>query len=98
MVHSGEYGHYEATVERDGMALAVSSDSAGVDRVTELLPHARRLVTGIAGLHERAVDLMWTDDEDEPPEARERFKSVRPTDLIVCSVPATSSCFEDDGT
>jgi hypothetical protein len=101
LVHPGGYGHYAAMVERDGVALAVSFDSAGADRVTELLPHARRLVTGIAGLHDRARDLIWATGADgaEPPEARERFHSVlRPTDLTVFRTGDFEVCFEDDGT
>lgn len=101
VVHSGEYGHYAATVERDGRELAVSFDSAGVDRVTELLPHARRLVTGIVGLHDRARDLIWAIGADgtEPPEERQRFESVvRPTDLTVFYSGDFEVCFEDDGT
>lgn len=102
VVHPGEYGHYEATVERDGGELAVSFDSAGVDRVTELLPHARRLVSDIAGLHDRARDLIWAsggDGTEPPPGTREHFESVvRPTDLIVFRSGDFELCFEDDGT
>jgi len=102
VVHPGENGHYEATVERDGLELAVSFDSAGFDRVTELLPHARRLVTGIAGLHDRARDLIWACGGyaiEPPPATREHFESViRPTDLIVFRSGDFEVCFGDDGT
>lgn len=101
VVHPGEYGHYAAMVERDGVTLAVSFDSAGVDRVTELLPHARRLVTDIVGLHDHARDLIWASGADgtEPPGTREHFDSVlRPTDLTVFRSGDFEICFEDDGT
>lgn len=101
VVHPGGTGHYAATVERDGVPLAVSFDSAGADRVTELLPHARQLVTGIVGLHDRARDLIWASGADgtETQAARDHFDSVvRPTDLIVFRSGDFEICFADDGT
>lgn len=101
LVHPGGSRHYAATVERHGTALAVEFDSAGVDRVTELLPHARRLADDIAGVHDRARDLMWATGADgtEPPETRAHFDSVvRPSHLTVFRSGDFEVCFEDDGT
>ncbi|HEY3609371.1 MAG TPA: hypothetical protein VGL06_17860 [Pseudonocardiaceae bacterium] len=101
VIHPGGDGHYAATVERDDVALAVSFDSAGIDRVTELLPHTHRLVTDIAGLHDRARDLIWASGADgtEPPGTRQHFDSVvRPTDLTVFRSGDFEVGFEDDGT
>ncbi|HEX5401560.1 MAG TPA: hypothetical protein VFX16_04575 [Pseudonocardiaceae bacterium] len=100
VVHGGEYGYYAATVERDGIELPISFDSAGFDRVTALLPRARRLATDIAGLHDRARDLIWFTGADgtETPAERERFESVvRPSHLAVFGTGDFEVCFEDDG-
>jgi hypothetical protein len=83
------------------VTLVVYFDSAGPERVTELLPHTRRLVSDIAGLQLRAFDLIWEPGPEGtvPPGTRELFDSVvRPITLTVFRTGDFELCFEDGGT
>lgn len=100
IVHTGEFGHYAATIEQDDLTLAVSFDSADAELVTESTPRVRDLVTGITGLHDQARELIWTTGSDgtEPADVRAHFESVlQPTDLVVFRTGDFEICLEDDG-
>jgi hypothetical protein len=99
IVHPGDDGHYTATADRDGEPVTVTFDSAGPDRVTALLPHARRLAGDVTGVHDRARDLIWAFGvHDEQPGERAQFDAAtRAVYLTVFRTGDFELGVEDDG-
>ncbi|MEU6355556.1 hypothetical protein ABZ896_40625 [Streptomyces sp. NPDC047072] len=77
---------YSATVTVGDLSLWLSFDGADVDRVTELLPRTRDLVTDFASIERAGREFLWKEGADgtESPELREHYLgSLEPNGLVM---------------
>jgi hypothetical protein len=72
---SGGYGTDLALDDRD---IRLTFDGAGVERVTELLPHARNLVAGFARIEADGREFLWSWGRDgtETADEERRFRAA----------------------
>lgn len=80
---TSEYG---ATLTVGDLSVWLSFDGADVDRVTELLPRARDLVTDFASVERTGREFLWSEGSDgtETAQAREHYlDSLEPSGLVL---------------
>ncbi|MET8629527.1 hypothetical protein ABZW30_38320 [Kitasatospora sp. NPDC004669] len=76
----------ESSVTAAGKQLEMWFDCAGPEKITELLPHARRLVAEFERIRRDGTEFIWTTfaEGDETEEEKARFPEVMtPNTLVV---------------